>query len=96
MFPGETVLSGADLGGRTFQVCRSAAGFYIGTQGMDGPYSRESGYFSTEEDAQRLLDEWVAAVNIQGEDDNATSITAYNVRAAREAYLNDALAGARA
>ena len=37
-------------------VCRSAAGWYIGTMCDCGPYSRESGYFKTEEQAQQALD----------------------------------------
>jgi len=43
------------------QVCRSNAGYYLGTYGEDGPCSRESlEYFSTEEKAQKALDsgEW--------------------------------------
>jgi hypothetical protein len=62
MLPGETIASGApstcpecrtELGN---QVLRSAAGFYIGTRCECGPYSRESGYYRTEQEAQRTLD----------------------------------------
>lgn len=38
------------------QVCRSAAGHYIGTYCRCGPYSRESGYYPTREAAQADLD----------------------------------------
>ncbi len=39
------------------QVCRSAAGFYIGTFGESGPCSRESvQYWAKKEDAQSALD----------------------------------------
>lgn len=37
------------------QVLRSFAGFYLGTQCYCGPYSRESGYFKTREDAEKAL-----------------------------------------
>jgi hypothetical protein len=62
MLPGETIASGApntcpecrtELGN---QVLRSAAGFYVGTRCECGPYSRESGYYRTEQEAQRALD----------------------------------------
>lgn len=62
MMPGETILSGAsevcpDCGTFVlpFKVLRSGAGFYIGTMCQDGPYSRESGYFGTEEEAATAL-----------------------------------------
>lgn len=38
------------------QVCRSAAGFYIGTMCYCGPYTRESGYYPSQEAAQAALD----------------------------------------
>lgn len=61
MLPGETILSGASpvcCGVRLpFKVLRSAAGYYIGTFcDACGPYSRETGYYPTREDAQRELD----------------------------------------
>ena len=37
------------------QVLRSGGGFYIGTQCECGPYSRESGYFRTREEANKVL-----------------------------------------
>ncbi len=67
MIPGETVASGApgpeqDANVRGPKVMRSAAGFYVGygyfdpEWGWEEPYSRESGYFRTESDAQAALD----------------------------------------
>ena len=44
------------------KVMKSAAGYYIGRSywdeefGFDGPYSRESGYYATAEDAQLDLE----------------------------------------
>lgn len=61
MLPGETILSGApdvcpDCDTQLeFDVYMSAAGYYIGTWCDCGPYSRESGYFSKREDAEREL-----------------------------------------
>jgi len=37
-------------------ICHSPAGFYIGTYCNCGPYSRESGYYKTESEAQKALD----------------------------------------
>ena len=37
------------------QVCKSAAGFYLGTMCGCGPYSRESDYYSTREQAESAL-----------------------------------------
>lgn len=62
MLPGETIRSGAspvceDCGLKLeFQVCRSNAGFYVGTWCECGPYSRESGYYRTREECQKALD----------------------------------------
>ena len=65
MLPGETVASGAPTkcgdegcpGANGPQICQSGAGFYIGFMcDMCGPYSRESGYFRTREDAEAALD----------------------------------------
>ena len=61
MLPGETILSGAactcsDCKVRlVLQVCRSAAGYYLGTYCDCGPYSRESEYFDTREEAEAAL-----------------------------------------
>jgi hypothetical protein len=39
------------------EVCKSAAGYYIGFYCLNcGPYSRESGYYRTIEEAQKDLD----------------------------------------
>ena len=63
MMPGETIFTGAE---RTcsecgvtpkFQVYKSPAGFYVGTMCKCGPYSRESGYYETKEEAQRDLNQ---------------------------------------
>ena len=61
MLPGETIASGApdtcpDCHTKLDnQVLRSAAGYYIGTRCCCGPYSRESGYYRTEEEAKKAL-----------------------------------------
>ncbi len=39
------------------QVCMSNAGYYIGTMCDCGPYSRESEYFSSREEAEEALAE---------------------------------------
>jgi len=38
-----------------FKVCRSNAGFYVGTWCKCGPYSRESAYYGTVEGAEQAL-----------------------------------------
>ena len=56
VFDGETVASGAKHPGTKLSVLQSAAGFYIGYLSEDGcPYSRESGYFATAEEAEESL-----------------------------------------
>lgn len=61
MIPGETILSGApstcsECGVKLkLQICRSPAGYYIGTLCECGPYSRESGYYPTHEAAEDAL-----------------------------------------
>ena len=61
MMPGETILTGASPKCSTceiapsFAVCISAAGYYIGTYCLCGPYSRESDYFKHEADAEAAL-----------------------------------------
>ena len=37
-------------------ILKSAAGFYLGRQCSCGPYSRDSGYFKTEEEAKKALE----------------------------------------
>lgn len=66
MIPGETIASGANptCGDCKFtpklQVYSSpgGAGFYLGTYCLCGPYSRESEYFKTREDAELALEQW--------------------------------------
>lgn len=42
------------------KVCQSAAGYYVGRFCPEcGPYSRDSHYFETREQAQSYLDEWI-------------------------------------
>tara|TARA_R110000765_G_scaffold334881_1_gene425216 strand:- start:28 stop:246 length:219 start_codon:yes stop_codon:yes gene_type:complete len=61
---GETIATGAplDCGGPDCGVtgprlCMSAAGWYIGFRCIScGPYSRESGYYATPDEAQQALD----------------------------------------
>lgn len=59
---GETLATGAsprcpDCGVTVnLKVCRSAAGYYVGTWCDCGPYSRESGYYRTFEDARAALE----------------------------------------
>jgi len=61
-FPGETLGLGApetceDCGITVKeQVCQSAAGYYIGSMCNCGPYTRESGYYKTKEEAQKDLE----------------------------------------
>jgi len=60
--PGETIASGAPdfcPACRTkleLKVLHSGGGWYIGTACFCGPYSRESVYYPTREDAQHDLD----------------------------------------
>ena len=65
MLPGETVASGASgkckdpgcPGADGPKVLQSGAGFYIGYFcDMCGPYSRESGYYGSAEEAAAALD----------------------------------------
>jgi hypothetical protein len=56
---GETVGTGAEDPGTELQVLKSAAGYYIGYLCNDGsPYSRESGYYASESNAQHALDNY--------------------------------------
>ena len=38
-----------------FQILKSGAGYYVGTECNCGPYTRESGYYETEEEANEAL-----------------------------------------
>ncbi len=59
---GETLASGAPAmcdicdSVPTLDVYQSAAGHYVGTYCECGPYSRESGYYPSREEAQKALD----------------------------------------
>lgn len=61
MLDGETIATGAadkckDCGHElVLGVQKSAAGFYLGTWCGCGPYSRESGYYATREEAEEAL-----------------------------------------
>jgi hypothetical protein len=61
MLPGETIASGADPKCPdcgtvvTLDVYRSNAGYYVGTYCKCGPYSRESGYYATRQEAESAL-----------------------------------------
>ena len=61
MIPGETILNGApnvcpDCKRKLeFAVQQSAAGYYVGTWCDCGPYSRETEYFDTREEAEMSL-----------------------------------------
>lgn len=61
MMERETLLNGApktcpDCGVMPeLKVCYSAVGYYIGTWCNCGPYSRESGYYSTREQAETAM-----------------------------------------
>ena len=61
MIPGETIATGApvkcsDCGEEMkLQVCKSFAGYYIGTQCRCGPNTRESTYYQTYDDANHDL-----------------------------------------
>lgn len=55
MMKGETVLSGAPHPGTELNILCSGAGYYIGYETAEGePYSRESIYFPTREEATDL------------------------------------------
>ena len=67
MLPGETILSGARVNPSVsaFKVMQSGAGYYIGTteydseMGFDVPYTRETGYFRTAEEAEVALKNYI-------------------------------------
>lgn len=69
MMNGETISSGAPCKCSDCQVVlkldvhRSAAGWYLGTWCGCGPYSRESGYYSSKEEAEADLREYNLSLN---------------------------------
>lgn len=63
MMNGETILSGAsdvcsDCGTKLVMQVMETCAPYIGTQCACGPYSRESIYFATREEAEAALKVW--------------------------------------
>lgn len=62
MIPGETIASGAAQTcpecntEPSLRVCKSAAGYYVGTICECGPYSRESIYYDRWDVAKQALD----------------------------------------
>ncbi|TAL42821.1 MAG: hypothetical protein EPN91_07540 [Salinibacterium sp.] len=66
MIPGETLTTGAagtcpECGVTPeLEVLSSpgGAGFYLGTRCRCGPYSRETSYFKTRQEADAALDQW--------------------------------------
>ncbi len=63
MLNGETIATGAPGTCEDcwtvleLKPCRSAAGWYVGSECGCGPYSRESGYVGTREEAEALVAE---------------------------------------
>lgn len=61
MLPKETIVAGAephcDLcnSGVNVEVCQGMSGWYIGTDCSCGPFSRETEYFASEEEARKAL-----------------------------------------
>ena len=70
MLPGETILTGAppncEVCGELFGLrpMQSAAGWYIGTGCCNGPNTRESRYWDTEEETQIALIAWTRGVSV--------------------------------
>jgi len=75
MIPGETIRTGAaeacpDCNVMLVEaVHMSAAGHYIGTWCDCGPYSRESDYYRSREEAQTALDAWAVDYRDRDEDE---------------------------
>jgi len=61
---GETIMTGANGGHfgtngySELKICKSAAGYYLGTTYQGMPGSRESGYFASKEEAENALKQW--------------------------------------
>lgn len=78
--PGETVATGGSAPeGEELQVLHSAAGYYLGFLEDGMPYSRETIYFATEEDAQSVLNRYVLLDedNEDDEDELTNLVMAY-------------------
>lgn len=59
----ETVSAGAPHPGTEPEVMSTAAGYYIGFRDEDGlPYSRETGYFATQSEADSNLEIFKAVI----------------------------------
>lgn len=63
MYPGESNLNGPKVCEDCHQsletrVCRSQAGYYLGSWCNCGPNSRDSGYFDSKDEADACLREW--------------------------------------
>lgn len=84
MLPGETLLSGADSQCPEckrfpkLEVCNSFAGYYVGSWCDCGPYSRESEYFKTEEEAQKEVKYFQAAIEGRECPPSSARTTAFN------------------
>ena len=71
MFPGETIMSGANkgqfdkFGVSELKVMKSPAGYYLGTSKENIPYTRESGYFLTKDQAEEALDSWKEGIYVK-------------------------------
>jgi len=69
MFPGETILSGANGGEfgtngySKLKVMKSAAGYYLGTTYNNMPGTRETSYFFLETDAENALGQWRGGIH---------------------------------
>ena len=78
MFPGETLLNGAPKTCSSckreveLEVCRSGAGYYVGSHCNCGPYTRESEYYASYPDAEKDLPGFIAALE-KGETPPKTS-----------------------
>jgi len=97
MFPGETILSGADTDGASeFKVMATPAGWYIGTSFEGMPNTRESIYFGTSEQAEGILADWLRVVIEDiGPGCRAKRINSAVIEAARFCYEEGLLQGAR-
>lgn len=106
--PGETIYTGAparceDCGVELVAaVHQSGAGFYVGTFCDCGPYSRESGYFPTREEAVAILQAGpsdygrnteFASADVEGCARCSTEDTARFARHGHADYCDDCLEG---
>ena len=72
MIPGETILTGADEwctvcdGPAVWHVKSSPAGWYVGTSCGCGPYTRETHYFESLEEAETALSGYYETGMLEG------------------------------